>query len=310
LKIAGTRLPLGGFSGILDRPADSIHGHDISIQQEIQETFMGYFLVIGGTGVMGSAAIQAVRAVFGKEAVIVANWYGKEIPDYKIEHADHTIFGDITDPQCINQIKAVNSGKYDYMFYATALGEVGFPILDTSPEQIEQSNRLSFDPIVALEKTLNIGAIVTYSTFYTLKHQQCSYGAMGYSKEAIEKWTVQPGKSKCLCIRAGLFESQSSRGIKLLLRKTAKHIEDIKSPLLRSYFEQVSTREGIEKFEQGIIKEEIEAYGDSPTKPENLYQAHLEMFKADNAVFINVCGAKIWLSRDPLLLKDHVKAPV
>lgn len=271
---------------------------------------MGYFLIIGGTGVMGTAAIQAIRAEYGEEAIIIANWYGKEIPGFKIENTNHTIFGDITDPHCVNQLKAFNSGKFDYMFYATALGEVGFPILNTTPEQIAQSNKLSFDPIITLENTLKIGTIVAYSTFYTLKHQQCSYGAMAYSKEAIERWTVQPGKSKHLCIRAGLFESQSSRGIKLLLRKTAKHLENIPSPLLRSYFENVSTREGIEKFEKGIIDEEMEVYGDSPTKLENLYQAHLETFKAESAVFINVCGEKIWVSKRPFLLKEHVTASI
>ena len=34
---------------------------------------MGKFLVIGGTGVMGTAAIQAVRKVYGKDAKIIAN---------------------------------------------------------------------------------------------------------------------------------------------------------------------------------------------------------------------------------------------
>lgn len=267
---------------------------------------MGYFLVIGGTGVMGSAAIQSIRDEFGSNAVIVANWFGKEIPGFKVEQANHTIFGDITDHQCIAQIKAINGGAFDYMFYATALGEVGFPIRDATPEQIAQSNRLSFDPIITLENTLNIGTIVAYSTFYTIRHQQCSYGAMGYSKEAIEKWTAQPGKSKHLCIRAGLFESQSSRGIKLLLRRNAKHVENLASPLMRSYFENVSTKEGIEKFEQGIINEEKEVYGDSPTTQESLYKAHLEMYKAKSGSFINVCGQVIWISDKPLLIKDHV----
>lgn len=267
---------------------------------------MGYFLVIGGTGVMGTAAIQAIRSIHGDTATIVANWFGKEVPDFKIDNVNHTIFGDIIDPQCINQIKSFNSGNYDYMFYATALGEVGFPISDTTPEQIAQSNKLSFDPISVLEGSLNIGTIVTYSTFYTLRHQLCSYGAMGFSKEAIEKWNLLPGKSKRLCIRAGLFESQSSRGIKLLLRKTAKHLDNIKSPLLRSYFENVSSKEGIEKFEAGIINEEKEVYGDSPTNQESLFKAHLEMFKCKSGTFINVCGQKIWHTSEPLLLKDHI----
>ncbi len=267
---------------------------------------MGHFLVIGGTGVMGTSAIQAVRKVFGKEAVIVANWYGKEIPGFTIENADHTVFGDITDPKCLEEIQSFNSGKFDYLFYATALGDVGTPIRDATQEQIDKSNRLSFDPIPQLEQALDIGTLVAYSTFYVIRHQLATYGAMGYSKEAIEKWTVESGKSKHACIRAGLFESSSSRGIKLLLRKVAKKTENLKDPLLRSYFEGVSSKEGIQKFEEGIFQEEKEAYGDARTTQEDLYQAHLELFQSENPVFVNVCGKKIWHSDKPLLLNDYL----
>ena len=56
-----------------------------------------------------------------------------------------------------------------------------------------------------LEETLNIKTIVTYSTFYVIRHQLATYGAMGFSKEAIEKWTLEPGKSHHTCIRARPF---------------------------------------------------------------------------------------------------------
>ncbi len=263
---------------------------------------MQYYLVVGGTGVMGTAAIKAIRSVFGENAVIVANWYGKEDTGEAIEGADHTVFGDITENSCLEKIKSINSGSYDYLHYATALGDVGFAIKESSPEQIAHSNRLSFDPILQLESELNIGTIVTYSTFYSLKHQLCSYGAMGYSKEAIEKWTLEEGKSKRLCIRAGLFESQSSRGIKLLLRKNAKKIDNIKDPLLRSYFEGVPSKDGIENFLNGIINEEKEKYGDSPTTPETLFQAHLELLKHEGPPFINVCGKMIWRDNEAQIL--------
>ena len=266
---------------------------------------MGNFLVIGGTGVMGSSAIKAVRQHFGDDANIVANWYGKEKPGFKVEDCNHTIFGDITDPKCIDEIKSAVDGKFQYMFYATALGEVGTTVKDATQERIAQSNKLSFDPILVLENALDIDTIVAYSTFYVLKHQLCSYGAMAYSKEAIEKWTLESGKSKHACIRAGLFESQSSRGIKLLLRKTAKNLDNLKDPLLRSYFENVSSKEGIEKFMEGICNEEKEVYGDSPTRAENLLQSHIDLFKAENPIFVNVCGKKIWHSKEPQLLKDY-----
>ena len=35
---------------------------------------MKYFLVVGGTGVMGTSAIEAVREYFGHDIVIIANF--------------------------------------------------------------------------------------------------------------------------------------------------------------------------------------------------------------------------------------------
>jgi hypothetical protein len=105
---------------------------------------MKYFLIIGGTGVMGTSAIQAIREHFDKNIVIIANWYGKEIPEFQIEGADHTIFGDINNSECREKIKAYNNGKFEYMFYATALGDVGIPIKDATQDQLTRSNTLSF----------------------------------------------------------------------------------------------------------------------------------------------------------------------
>ena len=267
---------------------------------------MNNFLVIGGTGVMGTAAIKAIREKFGDNANIMANWYGKEEPGFNIEGVNETLFGDINDPQVLEKIKAFDDGQFDTLFYATALGEVGVPIAEATSESIALSNKLSFDPILKLESELDVKTIVAYSTFYVIRHQLATYGAMGHSKEAIEKWAVEKGKARHACIRAGLFESQSSRGIKLLLRKTAKHPENLRDPLLRSYFEGRSSKEGIKMFEEGIFKEEKEAYGDCRTTAEGLYQAHLELFECKEPVFINVCGKRIWLSVAPLLLKDYI----
>jgi hypothetical protein len=267
---------------------------------------MNNFLVVGGTGVMGTAAIKAIREKFGDTVNILANWYGKEEPGFTIEGANETLFGDINDPEVLEKIKAFNNGEFEALFYATALGEVGVPISEATPESIELSNKLSFDPIVKLESELNVKTIVAYSTFYVIRHQLATYGAMGHSKEAIEKWTVEKGKARHACIRAGLFESQSSRGIKLLLRKSAKNPDNLRDPLLRSYFQGKSSKEGIQKFEEGIFNEEKEAYGDCRTTAEDLYQSHLKYFESEGPIFINVCGKRIWLSDTPLLLKDYL----
>jgi hypothetical protein len=267
---------------------------------------MSNFLVVGGTGVMGTSAIKAVRNKYGNNANILANWYGKEEPGFTIEGADETLFGDINDPQVLEKIKNYNNGKFDTLFYATALGEVGVPIAEATPESVSLSNQLSFDPILKLESELDVKTIVAYSTFYVIRHQLATYGAMGHSKEAIEKWTIEKGKSQHACIRAGLFESQSSRGIKLLLRKSAKNPDNLRDPLLKSYFQGKSSKEGIQQFEEGIFNEEKEAYGDCRTTADDLYQAHLKFFESQEALFINVCGKRIWLTDTPLLLKDYL----
>ena len=108
------------------------------------------------TGVMGTSAIKAVRKKFGDDANILANWYGKEVPGFTIEGANETLFGDINDPQVLEKIKAFDSGQFDTLFYATALGEVGVPISEATPESITLSNKLSFDPIMKLESELNV----------------------------------------------------------------------------------------------------------------------------------------------------------
>tara|TARA_B100000686_G_scaffold354387_1_gene464353 strand:- start:2781 stop:3593 length:813 start_codon:yes stop_codon:yes gene_type:complete len=269
---------------------------------------MGKFLIIGGSGVMGTAAIQAVRKVHGKNAFIIASWFGKEEPNYQIPGANCTIYGDITQDSCLDEIKSVKGDDFEFLFYATAMGEVGFPIKDSTAEQIAHSNRLSFDPLPNLETTFQVKTIVTYSTFYLLKHQVCSYGAMAHSKEKIEKWIVEKEtKSQRVCIRAGLFESHSSRAIKLLLRKNARAINKESNPLLDSYFNGVPASQGIKKFESGICQEETDTYGDSGTTIDSLKEAHLTILKDNSIKFANVCGKKIWLSDLPLFLENNIR---
>ena len=121
-------------------------------------------------------------------------------------------------------------------------------------------------PHVILQKTekkyiisadVSRGDAADYSTFYVIRHQLATYGAMGYSKEAIEKWTVESGKSHHSCIRAGLFESQSSRGIKLLLRKSAKNTENLKD-INQGIMSQDSTEDEKDEENEADDREEVE----------------------------------------------------
>ncbi len=259
-------------------------------------------IVIGATGVAGSSAISAIRERH-PEAHITALWYGKPDPELNVDGADLTLFGDITDEATLAEVESKAGSEFDWLFYATALGDVGFPIEDSTPEQIAASNRLSFDPLSMLEQRFKVANIVAYSTFYTLPHQRVTYGAMGYSKECIEKWAVaQEGPGKRWVIRAGAFKSASSQGIKLLVRRRAKELAASDNPLLSALFKDRKPSEAIELMMEAVSNEEQQELGDTGTDAESLKLAHLALLELPAQCIVNVSGRKIWTSDEPLLI--------
>ncbi|ROR34609.1 hypothetical protein [Inmirania thermothiophila] len=260
---------------------------------------MRRFLVIGATGVAGGAAIRAVRRFFGEEAEVTGVWYGRPGSVEAVEGVDRLVFGDAAEPQTLEAVAREAGERFDWCFFATAMGEVGFPIREATPEQIAQSNRLSFDPLPRIEQRFEVGTLVAYSTFFTLRHQRITYGAMGHSKHAIEQWAVQPGRSRHLVIRAGAFRSASSQAIKLLVRRRARQLAQAEDPLLRSYFEGTSPAEAVERLERAVLEEERATYGDTGTDAAALEAAHVHLFNGVHGPFVNVCGRRIWESAEP-----------
>ena len=261
---------------------------------------MQQILVIGVTGVMGTAAVRAVRETHGNDARIVGVWYGREDNAPELPGVDEVLFADIGQPDAIEALAERAGRAFDWCFFATALGDVGFPVSEATPEQITASNHLSFDPLSRLEAGLEIGTMVGYSTFYDLAHQKITYGAMGHSKHAIECWTLEPGRSRRLCLRAGAFHSASSQGIKLLVRRKAKALANSSDPLLRSFFADTKPSEAVERLQQAVFDEERETLGDTGTDLNTLVAAHKALLAGPDAPFVNVAGQRIWTSSEPL----------
>ena len=120
------------------------------------------------------------------------------------------------------------------MFYATALGMSVFPLKAQLRSRLIALTGFPLIPSRCWKRPLDIGVIVAYSTFYVTRHQLGSYGAMGYSKEAIENglWKAEnPGTPAFgpVCLSRNPLVV-----IKLLLRKNAKHLETIEDPLISS----------------------------------------------------------------------------
>lgn len=260
-------------------------------------------LIVGATGVAGGAAARAVKDKYGKEAEVVGLWHGPDPEaDVKVDSVDSLFFADVSQPD-IDSIIERNAGRtFDFLFYATARGDVGFPIAETTEKQRTEADKLSFDPLPMLEERLNVGKTIGYSTFFTLRHQLICYGAMGHSKARLEQWTSESGRSRRACIRAGAFQSDSSRGIKLLMRRNAKRLAESEDPLLKKIFNGSKPSEAITKIVEAVANEEREIYGDTGTNEESLYKAHLHLLENPEAKFVNVCGNRIWTSEAPLKL--------
>jgi len=258
------------------------------------------FLVIGGTGVAGTAAIKAVRECYGTEAHVTAMWYGPKPEEITIDGADTVLFGDISADDVWEQIRNAAGNKFDAVFYATAMGEVGFPARMATAEQIAASNTLSFDPLALIEEQLDTKMIVAYSTFFNLAHQLVTYGAMAHSKAAIEQWAAKDGKSRRVCIRAGAFHSGSSHAIKLLVRRNAKKLAQMDDPILKEHFTNVKASVAVDTLQQAVFNEERETFGDTGTDEAALASAHLMVFNDPAARFVCVCGKKRWLDNQPI----------
>jgi len=256
---------------------------------------MNRFLVIGGTGVAGTAAIKAIREHFGDGAHVTVVWYGRKFEELTIGGADTVLFGDVSDPATFDQVEAASGRRFDGAFYATAMGEVGFPSHMATAEQIAQSNVLSFDPLPVIEERFDVGMSVSYSTFYNLPHQRVTYGAMAHSKAALEAWTLEPGKSRRACIRAGAFKSGSSQAIKLLVRRNAAKLAAMDDPILKEAFSGTKASEAVENLQQAVFDEEREFFGDTGTDEDGLVAAHLLLFATPEARFVCVSGKKVWL---------------
>jgi hypothetical protein len=261
---------------------------------------MQQFLVIGATGVMGTAAIRAVRETHGDDAHVIGVWYGREDNAPEVPGVDRLLFADIGADDAIEVLADRAGERFDWCFFATALGDVGFPVSEATSEQIATSNHLSFDPLPRLEAGLEIGTLVGYSTFYDLAHQKITYGAMGHSKHAIERWTLESGRSQHLCLRAGAFRSTSSQGIKLLVRRNAKALAQSSDPLLRSFFADTKPSEAVERLQQAVFDEERATLGDTGTDLEALVAAHKVLLDGPDAPFVNVAGQRVWTSGEAL----------
>jgi len=179
------------------------------------------YLIVGGAGEAGQSAIEYLKSS-EKDCHIIATTSNQSI----IPGADTVLENIKADPQMSQRIQEELEREqiepnFEAMIYTPALGEVGYPVIESKSEAIEAALEISYYPMLKLEKKFSPKISIGYSAFYWLPHTLAFYGTMGHVKKKMDEWAIEnPNKRRI--IRAGTFYSKSVRGISLVLQRTMK----------------------------------------------------------------------------------------
>ena len=265
---------------------------------------MSKFLIVGGSGVAGQAAIRAI-----KKADPAAQIWATSSKDADVPGVTQTIRHiDLNDAKAITNLKAFNE-KLDFLFYTPAFGSVGNPVAEAQRDDVQKALAFCLNPMVELTTALKPKMTVAYTAYYFKPHLLAFYGALAYVKYATEKLAVEnPQQYKCL--RIGSFVSKATRGIGLLLQRMSKTAPHLK-PLMDQYAK--SGMKFSDFFFDYIAKEEKKNIaGDRPyhmTTEDDIVAGHLHLLKGETAPIINVLGDQIWTDNTlPALPAEMAKA--
>lgn len=223
------------------------------------------YLIIGGAGKAGQSAITAIRSIDPSSFIISTTTTNEPV-----SNSDLTLFGKRAEPGLTNSIvedleRLGRSNQIQALIYTPALGEVGFPIAESTNEQIKDTLGICLDPMVDLEKKFQPKLTVAYSAFYWLSHTLAFYGSMGIAKYKADLWAFE-NPSKRRLVRAGTFFSKSVRGISIVLQRTMKKTNHPDLLNLKSKFES-SNEKFMDFFLSYAWEHEKEAFQNQFTTP-------------------------------------------
>lgn len=228
------------------------------------------YLVIGGSGEAGQSAITCLKAKDPSAYIITTTTTNEPV-----SNADLTFFGKTATSSLSKKIQEdlqnYNiSPNFKAIIYTPALGEVGFPIIESSPKQIEETLGICLYPLLDLEESIKPELTIAYSAFYWLSHTLSFYGSMGIAKYKADLWALENPKKRKI-IRAGTFFSKSVRGISIVLQRTMKKTNNSDLLTLKSRYE-ISDQKFMDFFLSYAWEHEKEAFQsqfETPYRPTN-----------------------------------------
>lgn len=263
------------------------------------------YLIVGGKSTAGQSAIRAIRA-WDKSAFVIATTSGSG----EIDGADQSVENIDLSHEILNPIVAAVDGRpLHALVFTPAFGPIGFPVSASTREDVRKGLAFSCDPMVALTEALHPQITIGYSAFYWLPHTLTAYGAMAYVKRSQEKLAVENPRQYKM-IRAGTFVSKASRGVGLIIQRSAKNTEHAALRDLADAWRR-SGLKFTEYFFDYAFSCEKTAFGarfqipHRATDEKGLTEAARMILDGESAPIVNVIGDWIWIDREmPALPPD------
>jgi hypothetical protein len=267
--------------------------------------------IVGAGAVSGGAALKAAKEI-GAEIITTTS------RSEDIKGADHTIYGiDLEQPDAVEKMLGdakLTSKPIDYVIYIPARGQVGMDVSESKAEMVPPSLEYSVIPYLKLSKALNPKRTIALSGFMALPALMKIYGAMTFTKIAMEELAVRnPGKLQI--IRIGMFYSNSVRGIALLAQRRFTREKDFQ-PDWRAEW-KASGMKFTEFFYDKNYRSEEETYrvhsggvAFRPTVPDDITAGFRMSLQGEKAPIINILGPWVWTEDKMPVLPEVVTSRV
>ncbi len=254
-------------------------------------------LVIGASGVVGQAAIAAVRQVYSHGAYIVAT-----TTSYKPIPLANEIMIIKLSSEVINDSSwlesPLSSGPFDITFFTPAYASgIGKPLNEVTLDEKNEGFNYCVKPLIQLDDAGAFGTLVAFSSFLDLPLVSKVYGAMVYSKKQLEDFCAADIFRRQL-FRLGAFESKLLRG---LAAKILLHWRGRVQQMCKELFSKNLNPEQ-KKFSQALLEEIIEQekkyFGSTElTTPEKIRNAVAQWLRERTPGFYNLVGDVFWIER-------------
>lgn len=269
-------------------------------------------LIVGASAVSGQAAIAAARSLNEPVEVLATSSSSRDL-----KTADRTIHGiDLTQAQAVERIvEGVGKSKVDVVIYIPARGQVGMPARLSTAELVQESLEYSVIPYLKLHRALSPRRTISLSGFITMDPMLLIYGAMTFTKIAMEDLAVRHPR-ELQVIRLGMFLSNSVRGIALLVQRNMQRKVYPDLSALYEEWKQVGGRfqdffwQKNYGFEERCYKQFGKGVGFRPTTEQDLEKGFARALRTEPEPIINVLGPWQWTQNTmpplPAVIEENI----